>query len=68
MSVSSSAMHVTGVRWATLKGSKRLLLDEGRPGGVVAFPGGRGITDMMTRARLAGVEVIEAAAHIGGAV
>lgn len=33
------------------------MLDEGRPDLVLAFPGGRGTADMMTRARSAGVEV-----------
>ena len=35
------------------------MLDEGKPDVVVAFPGGRGTADMMTRARRAGVRVIE---------
>jgi hypothetical protein len=35
------------------------MLDEGRPTLVVAFPGGRGTADMMRRARVAGIEVIE---------
>lgn len=39
------------------------MLDEGRPDLVVAFPGGRGTADMVARARKAGVEVIEVAAH-----
>ena len=42
------------------------LLDEGRPDVVVAFPGGKGIADMMMRAGSAGVEVIEAASQTGG--
>jgi hypothetical protein len=42
------------------------MLDEGTPDMVVAFPGGRGTADMKMRARLAGVEVIEAAAQTGG--
>lgn len=37
------------------------MLDEQRPDLVVAFPGGRGTADMMTRARRAGVRVIEVA-------
>lgn len=44
----------------------QLMLDEGEPDLVVAFPGGRGTADMMMRARSAGVEVIEAAAQTGG--
>jgi hypothetical protein len=44
----------------------QLMLDEGRPDVVVAFPGGRGTEDMMMRARSAGVDVIEAAAQTGG--
>ena len=35
------------------------MLDEGRPTLVVAFPGGRGTTDMVRQAKAAGVEVIE---------
>ena len=33
------------------------MLDEARPDGVVAFPGGRGTADMKQRARAAGVTV-----------
>ncbi|MDO6967009.1 SLOG family protein [Rhizobium alvei] len=36
------------------------MLDEYKPDLVVAFPGGRGTADMVSRARVAGVEVIEA--------
>ena len=35
------------------------MLDDGRPGLVIAFPGGRGTADMVRRARAAGVEVLE---------
>lgn len=35
------------------------MIDEGRPDLVVAFPGGRGTTDMVRRARVAGIEVRE---------
>lgn len=35
------------------------MLDEGQPDLVVAFPGGAGTADMVSRARRAGVEVIE---------
>lgn len=35
------------------------MLDEGKPDLVVAFPGGRGTADMVLRAKLAGVPVIE---------
>lgn len=35
------------------------MLADGKPDLVVAFPGGRGTADMATRARKAGVEVIE---------
>ena len=38
----------------------QLMLDEGRPDLVVAFPGGRGTADMVRRARAAGIDVIEA--------
>ena len=33
------------------------MLDEGRPDGVVAFPGGRGTSDMVSRAVRAGLKV-----------
>lgn len=35
------------------------MLDEGKPDLVVAFPGGRGTKDMVSRAKKAGVKVIE---------
>jgi len=35
------------------------MLEEGKPGVVFAFPGGRGTADMVGRARRAGVRVIE---------
>jgi hypothetical protein len=35
------------------------MLDEGKPEVVVAFPGGRGTADMVSRARKANLEVIE---------
>jgi SLOG family YspA-like protein len=35
------------------------MLDEGKPDLVIAFTGGRGTTDMVTRAKKAGIEVIE---------
>lgn len=35
------------------------MLDEGKPDLVIAFPGGKGTADMVRRAKLAGVEVIE---------
>jgi hypothetical protein len=34
------------------------MLDKGRPDLVVAFPGGKGTTGMMTLSRKAGIEVI----------
>ena len=37
------------------------MIDEGKPDLVVAFPGGRGTADMVNRAKLAGLEVIEVA-------
>lgn len=36
-----------------------LMLDDGEPDLVVAFPGGRGTKNMVLQSRLAGVEVIE---------
>jgi hypothetical protein len=41
------------------------MLDEGKPDLVVAFPGGTGTADMVSRARAANVEVIEVSAPIG---
>jgi hypothetical protein len=35
------------------------MLDEGKPDLVIAFPGGTGTADMVSRAKKAGVEVIE---------
>ena len=35
------------------------MIDDGKPDLVVAFPGGRGTADMVRRARIAGVRVIE---------
>jgi len=35
------------------------MLDEGRPDIVIAFPGGRGTADMVSKARASGVPVIE---------
>jgi len=35
------------------------MLDEGKPDLVIAFPGGTGTSDMVRRARNAGVEVVE---------
>lgn len=37
----------------------QLMLDEGKPKRVVAFPGGRGTADMVRRAKRAGIEVQE---------
>lgn len=37
----------------------QMMLEEGRPDLVVAFPGGTGTADMVRRAREAGVEVME---------
>ena len=39
----------------------QIMLDEGKPDLVVAFPGGRGTSDMVRRAKAAGVEVIQMA-------
>jgi YspA, cpYpsA-related SLOG family len=35
------------------------MIDEGKPDLVVAFPGGRGTADMVRRARMAGIKVVE---------
>lgn len=37
----------------------QLMLEEGKPDLVIAFPGGTGTADMVKRAKKAGVEVIE---------
>jgi hypothetical protein len=39
------------------------MIDKGKPGLVVAFPGGRGTSDMVRRARAAGVRIIEVSAR-----
>jgi len=39
----------------------KLMLEQGEPDLVIAFPGGRGTADMVKKARKAGVEVIEIA-------
>jgi hypothetical protein len=41
------------------------MIDEGKPDLVIAFPGGRGTSDMVSRARKAGIRV-EALARVGG--
>lgn len=38
----------------------RLMLSDGKPDFVIAFPGGRGTADMISAARVAGVTVMEA--------
>ena len=38
----------------------QLMIDEGKPDLVIAFPGGRGTDDMVRRARAAGVHVVQA--------
>lgn len=42
------------------------MLDAEKPDRVIAFPGGKGTADMVTRARAAGVEVIEIGRSGGG--
>lgn len=37
----------------------QLMIDQGKPDLVVAFPGGSGTADMVRRARAAGIEVME---------
>lgn len=46
----------------------QLMIDEGKPDLVIAFPGGRGTADMVRRAKAAGIKVIEVPAtpHDGG--
>ena len=38
------------------------MLEEGRPGLVIAFPGGKGTANMVKQARAAGIQVIEVSA------
>lgn len=58
--------HVYRAKWNT-HGKKagpmrnQEMLDKGKPDLVVAFPGGRGTSDMVRRARKAGIEVREIA-------
>jgi hypothetical protein len=40
------------------------MLDEGRPDMVIAFPGGRGTADMVSRAKKAGVRVVYASTQV----
>lgn len=47
---------------AGLRRNQRML-DEGRPDLVIGFPGGTGTADMLTKARRAGVEVIQSVAQ-----
>lgn len=35
------------------------MIDEGKPDLVVAFPGGRGTADMVRRARMAGLDIVQ---------
>lgn len=59
-----SGYPVTPEEWETL-GKKagvlrnQRMLDDGKPDVVIAFPGGRGTADMISRAKKAGVKVIE---------
>jgi len=50
-------------QWETGRGAgvrrNQQMLDEGKPDLVIAFPGGKGTLDMVTRARKAGIKVIE---------
>jgi hypothetical protein len=39
------------------------LIEEGRPDLAIAFPGGKGTADMVTRLRIAGIETIKIEAH-----
>ena len=48
--------HVFGRAGGPLRNQR--MLDEGKPDIVLAFPGGRGTEDMVTRAKKAGVRVL----------
>lgn len=52
-----------GTKYDAKAGSRRnqRMLDEGKPGLVIAFPGGTGTADMVRRAKRAGVPVVEIA-------
>lgn len=62
-----------GVRWQCFRAEwdryghgagpvrNQRILDDGRPDFLIAFPGGNGTADMVRRARLAGVRVVEVA-------
>jgi hypothetical protein len=41
------------------------MLDEGRPDLVIAFPGGKGIEDMLRRVKKSGVEIIRVKSAVG---
>lgn len=57
--------RTTGKKYDAAAGGRRnqLMLDEGKPDLVVAFPGGLGTADMVKRARAAGVDVVEVPKH-----
>jgi len=40
------------------------MIDDGKPDGVVAFPGGTGTADMIRRAKKAGLKVWEPYPHL----
>lgn len=42
------------------------MLDEGKPDLVIAFPGGRGTSDMVSRATTAGIRVVRAPLPVDG--
>ena len=45
--------------WAADPIRNQRMIDEGKPDLVIAFPGGRRAADMVRRARMAGIEVLE---------
>jgi hypothetical protein len=47
--------HVHGKAAGPLRNQR--MIDEGKPDGIVAFPGGRGTADMVSRAEAAGLKV-----------
>lgn len=55
------SFHADWLRYGPKAGPIRnqLMIDEGEPDLVIAFPGGRGTADMVRRARAAGIEVRE---------
>lgn len=61
--VNCSTYEADWESYGSFAGPRRnqVMLDDGAPDLVIAFPGGRGTADMVKKARKAGVEVVEIA-------